>query len=274
LIFVLLSLSQQVVSLVSSGDGGGLQFLRPMDASQFAAATQPQAAAQQNHQQTFITLPITMPGAKPGDAQQTVQIQVLNPNPMPQQQMQKFQMGQMQIPIQTFPQGTTVLTVAYNPQDGEILTNHGLPEEMTVVAALQPQDLQLFANAHMSTQQQLQQLQQQHQQQQLQLQQHQQQQQQQQLQQQQQEMMDNSGVESEQDNDKPVEPEPMTHVVVKQEPLWGVQQTAIPTLTTADLTEYINQQQRSLNLQQFLRFNSEQPVIKVCLDFFSLFFRT
>lgn len=118
------------------------------------------AQASQIPQQALITLPITMPGAKPGDAQQTVQIQVVNPNQIQHhaqlqqnhqnqqlQAAQKFQMGQMQIPIQNFQQGTTVLTVAYAPQDGDILHNHGLPEGMTVVAALQPQDLQLLAQA-------------------------------------------------------------------------------------------------------------------------------
>lgn len=90
-----------------------------------------------------------MPGDKPGDAQQTVQIQVLNPNQI--QQAPKFQMGPMQIPIQGFQQ-PTVLTVSV-PQDGELLTNHGLPEGVTVLAAIQPQDLQLLAQ---STQHQLQ----------------------------------------------------------------------------------------------------------------------
>lgn len=128
--------------------------------------------------QTLI-LPITMPGDKPGDAQQTVQIQVLNPNQI--QQAPKFQMGPMQIPIQGFQQ-PTVLTVAV-PQDGEILSNHGLPEGVTVLAAIQPQDLQLFAQSpqqmhhhHQQQQQQSQhQHQHQHQQQHQQLQQHQQQ---------------------------------------------------------------------------------------------------
>ena len=128
-----------MLSLVSGADG--MQFLRPLDA---ASAFQPQVNQHQTMPtQTYITLPITMPGAKPGDAQQTVQIQVLNPNPIPQ--AQKFQMGQMQIPIQSFQQGTTVLTVAYAPQDGEMLPNHGLPEGVTVLAAIQPQDLQLIA---------------------------------------------------------------------------------------------------------------------------------
>lgn len=94
-----------------------------------------------------------MPGAKPGDAQQTVHIQVINPNQM-QQQIPKFPMSQMQIPIQNFqPGGTTVLTVAYSPQDSKIIQNHGFPEGMTVVAALQPQDLQLLTQAQSSSNQ-------------------------------------------------------------------------------------------------------------------------
>lgn len=72
--------------------------------------------------QQLITLPITMPGAKPGDAQQTVQIQVVNPNAMHQAS------NHQHIPLQNFQQGTTVLTVAYAPQDGDVLQNHGLPE--------------------------------------------------------------------------------------------------------------------------------------------------
>lgn len=75
-------------------------------------------------QQQLITLPITMPGAKPGDAQQTVQIQVVNPNAM-QQAASNSQHIQH---LQNFQQGTTVLTVAYAPQDGDFLQNHGLPE--------------------------------------------------------------------------------------------------------------------------------------------------
>uniref|UniRef100_A0A182T592 C2H2-type domain-containing protein n=1 Tax=Anopheles maculatus TaxID=74869 RepID=A0A182T592_9DIPT len=155
-----------------------MQFLRPVDGTAVSAASA--MFHQQQSQQVvttaggmshpgmaspaYITLPITMPGAKPGDAQQTVQIQVLNPNPLPSQvaspvasqgqtgsppgslQAPKFQMGQMQIPIQGFQQGTTVLTVAYSPQDEEVLHNQGLPEGMTIVAALQPQDLQLLAS--------------------------------------------------------------------------------------------------------------------------------
>lgn len=143
----------QVLSLVSGGDNG-VQFLRNLPtldpngnaASAFQAQTSA-AAANLASPQTFITLPITMPGAKPGDAQQTVQIQVLNPNPITPQ-IPKFQMGQMQIPIQGFQQGTTVLTVAYSPQDGDIVPNHhnhNLNDGVTVLAAIQPQDLQLLA---------------------------------------------------------------------------------------------------------------------------------
>lgn len=95
----------------------------------------------------IITLPITVPGLRPGDAQQTVHIQVMNPNAL-QTQASKFQMGQMSIPsLQSFePNGTTVLTVAYNPSDGKLISN-GFPEGMTVVAALQPQDLQMLAQS-------------------------------------------------------------------------------------------------------------------------------
>lgn len=95
--------------------------------------------------QQLITLPITMPGAKPGDAQQTVQIQVVNPNAM----QSASAAAQQHIPMHhnPFQQGTTVLTVAYAPQEGDLLQNHGLPEGMTVVAAIQPQDLHMLAQA-------------------------------------------------------------------------------------------------------------------------------
>lgn len=172
------------------GDDGGVQFIRSaMDNAAAAAAfhhqqqqnnnnntnannnnssnsnnnnsqqqQQPQPHMQQS--QTLI-LPISMPGDKPGDVQQTVQIQVLNPNQI--QQAPKFQMhGQMQIPLQGFQQ-PTVVTVAV-PQDGELMPNHGLHEGMTVLAAIQPQDLQLFAQTSQQMQQHIQQQQQQQQQ--------------------------------------------------------------------------------------------------------------
>ncbi|KAL5274827.1 hypothetical protein ACFFRR_001084 [Megaselia abdita] len=104
-----------------------------------------------NLNDSIITLPVTMPGSKPGEAQQTVHIQVMNPNAT------KFQMGQIPITsLQSFPtNGTTVLTVAYNPTEGKFISN-GLPEGMTVVAALQPHDLQMLAQAqqHLNIQQQ------------------------------------------------------------------------------------------------------------------------
>lgn len=91
-----------------------------------------------------------MPGIKPGDSQQTVHIQVMNPNAM---QATKFQMSQMSIPsIQSLqPNSTTVLTVAYNPTDGKLISN-GFSQGMTVVAALQPQDLQILAHAQQQIQ--------------------------------------------------------------------------------------------------------------------------
>lgn len=100
----------QVVGVLSGGEGG-VHYLRPVDGSGFATP------AQNNAQQTVITLPITMPGAKPGDPQQTVQIQVVPAPPVSQNntiQSPKYHISQ--IPIQTFQQGTTVLTVAYSPQ--------------------------------------------------------------------------------------------------------------------------------------------------------------
>lgn len=136
-----------MVSLVSGTDGN-VQFLRPLDGNQtqnFQTQIQQSAPANLQHAQTFI-LPITMPGEKPGDAQQTVQIQVLNPNQIQAAaSAPKYQNIQMPLPIQGFPQ-QTVLTVSM-PPDSEMLPNHGLPEGVTVLAAIQPQDLQLFAQA-------------------------------------------------------------------------------------------------------------------------------
>lgn len=134
----------QVVSLVSGSDGN-VQFVRSVDGTggtNFSTQMQQNAPTNISHAQTFI-LPITMPGEKPGDAQQTVQIQVLNPNQI--QAAPKYQNIPMSLPIQGFPQ-QTVLTVSM-PPDSEMLPNHGLPEGVTVLAAIQPQDLQLFAQA-------------------------------------------------------------------------------------------------------------------------------
>lgn len=132
------------MSLVSGSDGN-VQFLRSVDGSQsanFPSQMQQNAPTNISHAQTFI-LPITMPGEKPGDAQQTVQIQVLNPNQI--QTQPKYQNIPMSLPIQGFPH-QTVLTVSM-PAENEMLPNHGLPEGVTVLAAIQPQDLQLFAQA-------------------------------------------------------------------------------------------------------------------------------
>lgn len=103
----------QVVGVLSGGEGG-VHYLRPVDGSGFAATP---TANNGQQTQTVITLPITMPGAKPGDPQQTVQIQVVPAPPVTQNnavQAPKYHISQ--IPIQTFQQGTTVLTVAYSPQ--------------------------------------------------------------------------------------------------------------------------------------------------------------
>lgn len=178
-----------------------------------------------NATQTYITLPITIPPSKPGDATQTFHIQVLNPNPVPQ--APKFQMGQMQIPIHGLQQhGTTVLTVAYSPQDGEILPNQ-MPDggPVTVLAAIQPQDLQLLAQQNVIAQQQ----------------------QQQQQPVAQQVASDSSDEQQEKDRSR---------VNIKTEPsFWG--QTN--SLTT-DLSEYFHA--RNVNLQPYLKFNTDGLNIK------------
>lgn len=210
----------QVLSLVSGSDGN-VQFLQ----------TQPQMtspATTLNPTQTYITLPITIPPSKPGDATQTFQIQVLNPNPVPQP---KFQMGQMQIPIHGLQQhGTTVLTVAYSPQDGEILPNQ-MPDggPVTVLAAIQPQDLQLLAQQNGLAQQQLQQ----------------------------------AASQQTSDSDDNQEKEQRGRINIKTEPTFWAQNpltiTAQNSLTT-DLSEYFNA--RNMNLQPYLKFNTEGLNIK------------
>lgn len=105
----------QVVGVLQGGENG-VHYIRPIDATTFTTGSPPpQSQAQQG--QTLITLPITMPGAKPGDPQQTVQIQVVNPLATAVSQANTVQSPKYhisQIPIQTFGQGATVLTVAYN----------------------------------------------------------------------------------------------------------------------------------------------------------------
>lgn len=144
-------------SLVVSGTSGNFHYVRSSNESnsQFSqqlisssiSTTGASDSSTNISDSSLITLPITMPGSKPGDAQQTVHIQVMNPNAL-QPQSTKFQMSQMSIPtLQSIqPNGTTVLTVAYNPTDGKFISN-GFPEGMTVLAALQPQDLQMLAQA-------------------------------------------------------------------------------------------------------------------------------
>jgi zinc finger protein 362/384 len=203
-----------VLSLVSGSDGN-VQFLQ----------AQPQMttpATPLNPTQTYITLPITIPPSKPGDATQTFQIQVLNPNPVPQ--APKFQMGQMQIPIHGLQQhGTTVLTVAYSPQDGEMIPNQmpdGAP--VTVLAAIQPQDLQLLAQQNGMPQPQLQ----------------------------------------ASDSDETSEKEQRARINIKTEPsFWGQNPVTItPNNLPTDLSEYFAA--RNMNLQPFLKFNPELSIKK------------
>ncbi|XP_013199935.1 zinc finger E-box-binding homeobox 1 [Amyelois transitella] len=90
----------------------------------------------------IISVPIALPGAKPGDPQQTIQIQVLNPNLTLQPQQQKFQ---MQIP--GFQQGGAVLTVAYSPENndngGIQLVQHNAISSDGQLQLLLPQDMQM-----------------------------------------------------------------------------------------------------------------------------------
>jgi zinc finger protein 362/384 len=213
---------------------------------QFLQAQAPQMTtptATLNPTQTYITLPITIPPSKPGDATQTFQIQVLNPNPVPQP---KFQ-----IPIGLQQHGTTVLTVAYSPQDGEILPNQmpdGAP--VTVLAAIQPQDLQLLAQQNgIAAQQHLHALHQQ------QLQHQQQQQQQHQQQQQQQHQQQQCSDSDENEKEKRT-------ISIKTEPSFWTQSpvTIQANPITSDLSEFFHA--RSINMQPYLKFNTEGINIK------------
>ncbi|XP_055315938.1 uncharacterized protein LOC129575618 isoform X2 [Sitodiplosis mosellana] len=220
----------QVVSLVSGSDGN-VQFVRSVDgaaAANFPTQIQQSAPTNISHAQTFI-LPITMPGEKPGDAQQTVQIQVLNPNQI--QAAPKYQNIPMSLPIQGFPQQHTVLTVSM-PPDSEMLPNHGLPEGVTVLAAIQPQDLQLFAQTppHM-----------------------------------QQTNTDGTSIQMTTDgnmnnsvkdeNENPA----MNPITIKQEPFWA--QNTIATQQN-DISDFIARQGISINLQPYLKFDNDNMQIK------------
>nr|CAD7570807.1 unnamed protein product [Timema californicum] len=108
----------QVLGVLSGGEGG-VHYLRPMDASGFTIAAQGGGANNQQ-QQTLITLPISIAG-KPGEngqPQQTVQIQVVNPNATignngaTTNVAPKYHISPLS--LQHFPQG--VLTVAYAGQ--------------------------------------------------------------------------------------------------------------------------------------------------------------
>ncbi|KAF9420992.1 hypothetical protein HW555_002975, partial [Spodoptera exigua] len=90
------------------GDGG-VQYMRALDNSGTLQAT-PQ----------LITVPVALPGVKPGDPQPMVQIQVLSPNIL--QMEPKYR---MQIPIQGIQQGHQVLA---------------LPQEMQLVQPTQEKD--------------------------------------------------------------------------------------------------------------------------------------
>lgn len=216
-----------------SGSDGNVQFLQ---------APPPQMTAPTlNPTQTYITLPITIPPSKPGDATQTFHIQVLNPNPVPQPP--KFQ-----IPIGLQQHGTTVLTVAYSPQDGEILPNQ-MPESggpVTVLAAIQPQDLQLLAqqNGFASAQQQLQALQ--HQQQQLQA---------------------AAAAVQQQTNELEQQDKERRTINIKTEPtnFWNQSPVTISATgqngaLTTDLSEFF--QSRNLSMQPYLKLNTEGLNIK------------
>nr|XP_021203588.1 transcriptional regulator CRZ2 [Bombyx mori] len=128
------SLSQMVgmVGGVTMGEGG-MQYVRSLDGGTSLQPT-PQ----------LISVPIALPGVKPGDPQPTVQIQVLNPNLLQTQQQPKYH---MQIPIQGLQNGA-VLTLAYSPETNDagtlqLVGQNSLGEGLQVLTALSP-DLQVI----------------------------------------------------------------------------------------------------------------------------------
>ena len=104
----------QVVGVLSGGEGG-VHYLRPVDPNGFTVAA---AQSASNQQQQIITLPITVPGKDGTQQQQTVQIQVVNPNVSQNSgtgEQPKYHLAP--ISLSQFPQGAaTVLTVAYSQQ--------------------------------------------------------------------------------------------------------------------------------------------------------------
>lgn len=109
----------QVLGLLSA-DEAGVTYLRPVDANgAFTVNLAPQQGAGNNAQHNqIITLPITVPGSKPGDLQQqTLQIQVVNPTATTGTGAgEKYHA--VPLSLHQFQQGATVLTVAYNTQQG------------------------------------------------------------------------------------------------------------------------------------------------------------
>lgn len=111
-------------SFQSSNQEENCQFIKQWDPQ----LHQSMLSTNLNSTQAYITVPITLPGSKPGEANQTVQIQMLNPNPVSYSTNPKMQFGQFHIPIQDYTEGTTVLTVAFNPNESGIFQSHGLSE--------------------------------------------------------------------------------------------------------------------------------------------------
>ncbi|XP_014270577.1 uncharacterized protein [Halyomorpha halys] len=109
---------------VLSADEAGVTYLRPVDANGLTFNIQQATGNATDGSPQIITLPISVPGAKPGDLpqQQTLQIQVVNPNPGAGGGPEKYALP---ISLQPFQQGgATVLTVAYsNPhhEQGEAI---------------------------------------------------------------------------------------------------------------------------------------------------------
>lgn len=103
-----------------------LQFIKHMDSSNTLLSNVPQftpATLNLNQASGLISFPVSLPTNKTGDCHQALQIQMINPNAITSFQP-KFQLGPVNFTGNQFnPTGTTVVTVAYNSQESEIITN-------------------------------------------------------------------------------------------------------------------------------------------------------
>ncbi|XP_033224217.1 zinc finger protein 337-like isoform X2 [Belonocnema kinseyi] len=141
---------QQLVGVLTGGEGG-VQYLRPLNTNGFATIS-----GGNNQQQQIITLPITVPGKDGTQQQQTVQIQVVNPNvsqggnsgDQPKYHLAPISLGQ-------FPQGgATVLQIAYSQQGPDGVQIQVQPQNTAATTQTSDQTTQSTSTAVTTTSQQ------------------------------------------------------------------------------------------------------------------------